>query len=100
MRDAVSAEAEIRQNDADDDNQADDVNDGIHAVLMSGVGRAGWLAGEPQVFADTGFNPVGDASQISSDKAGSDGHQGYGPMSFEPFALSLSKGQGKGQGER
>ena len=44
------------------------------------------------------FNPVGDASQISSDKAGSDGHQGYGPMSFEPFALSLSKGQGKVQG--
>ena len=48
MRDAVSAEAEVRQNDADDDNQADDVDDGIHAVLLSVVGRAGWLAGNRQ----------------------------------------------------
>ena len=70
MTDAVSAEAEIRQDDAYDDNQADDIDDGIHGVLLSVVGRDGWLAGEPQVSAKPRFLPVGDASKISSDNAG------------------------------
>ena len=41
----ASAEAEIRQDDADDDDQANDIDDGIHDVPLSVVWRAGRLAG-------------------------------------------------------
>ena len=45
VRDGASAETKIRQNDADDDNPADDIDDGIHDVPLSVVWRAGRLAG-------------------------------------------------------
>ena len=35
MTDAVSAEAKVRQNDADDDHETDDIDDGIHTVPLS-----------------------------------------------------------------
>ena len=44
--DDASAETEVRQNDADDDNQANDVDDGIHEVLLSVIGRAERLSGD------------------------------------------------------
>ena len=45
VRDGASAETKIRQNDADDDNPADDIDDGLHDVPLSVVWRAGRLAG-------------------------------------------------------
>jgi hypothetical protein len=57
-----SAEAEIRQDDANDDDKTDDVDDGIHGVLWSVVWRAGWHAYEDSVFPHPQLMAVGVAS--------------------------------------
>jgi hypothetical protein len=58
----VSAQAEIRQDDADDDDQADDVNNGVHDFLSGMLDAPKRAPYRHESLTPGGFAAVGSPS--------------------------------------